>query len=211
MMRRLVTLSVLGLYFGIASCGEGNKYDGIFIISATPAQVAVVPIERRSCEDYYGDDPEAESVSSSSLGFSSFALSWREDKRDLYIVKIQLDLSGTVLNTKVDISDPDEIGPLFGIGTRNDNKIPRKGGAGATLEPNNTYRSDLKDLVAPIDGNMDPGQLSCPLAFGGINVPAETKSTVSGFIRVTAIAQDDANNQEVIRAEFPIKVIVDYD
>ncbi len=211
MMKRYSTLGLLVMYFAIASCSGGSEYDNIFVLSATPSQVAAVPIGRRSCVDVASGDVEAESVSEASLGFSSFSLSWRETGRDLFIVKIQLDVENTILATKIDIVDPDEIGQMFGVGAKNDVKIPRKGGVGATAAPDNTYRSDLKQFDLNNDGTVDTGYISCSLAFGGLALPEDTRATVAGFIRVTAIAQDDSANQEIIRQSIPIRLIIDTD
>lgn len=195
------------LFLGIGSCGSGKDYENIFILSISPASAAIVPTARRSCLDTYGVDINAKSVGESSVGFSSFGITWTETGRDIYIVKIQLDLSNTVVGTSVDISDPDEIGNLFGVGNNNDIRIPAFGGSGATKNPANLYRSDFKEFTTA--GTADAGEFPCALSFGGMSVPDNLQTTVGGFIRVLAIAQDASNNQEVIRSAIPVKLIID--
>lgn len=192
------------IYLGVASCGSENDLEGIFEIAVVPNQMAVVPTPRRSCADIYSGILENKSIAEASVGFSSFQLLWKDTSRDLFIVRIQLDLEATVLATKVEITDPDELGTIFGIGDGNDVKIPRFGGSGASTT--GFYQSNLKDLDG--DSVMDTGQLSCPLAFGGMSLPENTEMTIGGFVRILAIAQADNGDQEVLRLAFPVKLII---
>lgn len=204
MMRILLLLAA---FLSLTSCGSEDAFEGKLVLAVSPSQSAIVPTERRNCIDIYSSDPNTKSVSSSSVGFSSLQLTWLDTTRDLYVIKIQLDLENTIVGTKIDITDPDEISRLFGIGTASEVKIPRKGNASASAT--GVYRSDFKDL----DNNqvMDDGQLACPLTFGGMSLPENTNVTVSGHIRLLAIAQDDAQNQEVARTSFPVSFIISTD
>lgn len=196
-------------YLGVASCGSSDDLAGIFEISVTPTQSALVPTARRSCVDIYNNPLEI-SVAEASVGFSSFKILWKDPDRDLFVIKIQLDLEASLVATKIDITDPDEIGNMFGIGSGNDVKIPRFGGTGAS--PTGEYRTDLKDFDG--NGEMDTtpiAHLACPLAFGGVSLPEDTETTIGGFIRILAIAQDDASNQEVLRLAIPVKLIISTD
>ncbi|MCC6137242.1 MAG: hypothetical protein IT287_01310 [Bdellovibrionaceae bacterium] len=204
-MMKLLFFSLVFLCIG--SCGSGTDYENIFILSVSPSSAAAVPAARRTCVDIYSVDVDSKSAAESRIGFSSFGITWTETGRDLYIVKIQLDLENTVVGTKTDITDPDEIGNLFGVGANTDVRIPAFGSTDATKNAANLYRTDFKEFL--VAGTADSTERACPLAFGGLSVPDDLQTIVGGFIRVVAIAQDAANNQEVIRAVVPVKVIID--
>lgn len=199
---------LLCLYFFIASCSQENPYADVFILDAYPRTAPVVPVSTRSCVDKYVGEVDTKSVSEASVTFTSFGLAWKDATRDLFIVKIQLDASASILAAKVDIVDPEEIGTLFGVGDKTSTKIPRMGdtAGGAVANADNLYRTDLKDFDN--DGEMDAGQTSCGLAFGGLALPANTTTTVGATLRVTAIAQDDSGGQEVINVSTPVSLLI---
>lgn len=205
MMKHFILFCVV---VNIISCGGEDKYKDIFIAQAIPSKASIVPTSAETCTDRYTlDDEGAKSASSNSITFNSFGLSWKETSRDLYIIKIELDLTNTVLATKVVIADLTEIGNLFGVASNTSGKIPRAGGADATKNSGNAYYTNFKEFITA--GTMDPGEFACTLAFGGIAVPEGLSLEVTGLIRVVAIAQDDNNNQEVIRTTTPVSLIID--
>lgn len=208
MMRLSIALC---LFAFISSCSQENPYDDVFILDVYPRTAPVVPTATRSCVDIYTGEIDTKSISSSSVKFTSFGIAWKDSTRDLFIVKIQLDASASALATKVDITDTDEIGTLFGVGDRSDVKIPRMGdtAGGAVANENNLYRTDLKDFDN--DGEMDDGQAACGLAFGGFSLPEQTTATVGALLKVTAIAQDSSGNQEVITVSTPVSLLITND
>lgn len=198
--------ALLLMFMGVSSCGSEDPNNGLLTIAVVPSQAAIVPTERRSCIDIY-QDVATKSVGSSSVGFSSGQLTWNDTTRDLFIVKVQLDLENTIVGTKIDITDPDELSRLFGIGTTAEVKIPRKGAVGASAT--GVYKTDFKDLNN--DRVMDTGQKACPLAFGGMSLPEDTEVVVSGHLRFLGVTQNDSGDQEVVRASTPVSLIISTD
>lgn len=198
--------ALLMIFMAVASCGSEDPNNGLLSIAVVPSQGAIVPTERRNCLDIY-QDATTKSVGSSSVGFSSGQLTWNDTTRDLFIIKIQLDLENTIVGTKIDVIDPDELGRLFGIGSASEVKIPRKGSVGASAT--GLYKTDFKDLNN--DRVMDAEQKACPLTFGGMTLPEDTEVVISGHIRFLGVTQDDAGNQQVVRASTPVSLIISTD